>query len=127
MAKHTKKLLNGQASVMFIEDESATKQIYARERLTFDTATSQVERDSELWNQVLPQLKEAHGKVLDILSEMQDFILIQLNPTKGNYVNGFGSAYIVDENMRSEEHTSELQSRPHLVCRLLLEKKKKTR
>src|SRR3989449_6830121 len=28
--------------------------------------------------------------------------------------------------MRSEEHTSELQSRLHLVCRLLLEKKKKT-
>src|SRR5690554_7611254 len=27
-------------------------------------------------------------------------------------------------NIRSEEHTSELQSRPHLVCRLLLEKKK---
>src|SRR3989442_10669665 len=26
---------------------------------------------------------------------------------------------------RSEEHTSELQSRPHLVCRLLLEKKKR--
>src|SRR5690554_2530682 len=30
-----------------------------------------------------------------------------------------------DEYARSEEHTSELQSRPHLVCRLLLEKKKK--
>src|SRR3989442_4706897 len=29
------------------------------------------------------------------------------------------------ESARSEEHTSELQSRPHLVCRLLLEKKKK--
>src|SRR3989442_9007894 len=28
---------------------------------------------------------------------------------------------------RSEEHTSELQSRPHLVCRLLLEKKKQTK
>src|SRR2546429_3942319 len=28
---------------------------------------------------------------------------------------------------RSEEHTSELQSRLHLVCRLLLEKKKNTR
>src|SRR3989442_4657724 len=28
------------------------------------------------------------------------------------------------ERHRSEEHTSELQSRPHLVCRLLLEKKK---
>src|SRR5690554_7245980 len=30
-----------------------------------------------------------------------------------------------DGAVRSEEHTSELQSRPHLVCRLLLEKKKK--
>src|SRR5437660_5298421 len=29
--------------------------------------------------------------------------------------------------IRSEEHTSELQSRGHLVCRLLLEKKKKNR
>src|SRR3989442_8731946 len=29
-----------------------------------------------------------------------------------------------DRGRRSEEHTSELQSRPHLVCRLLLEKKK---
>src|SRR3712207_7348569 len=30
------------------------------------------------------------------------------------------------ERRRSEEHTSELQSRQYLVCRLLLEKKKKT-
>src|SRR2546422_6931177 len=31
----------------------------------------------------------------------------------------------LDDLRRSEEHTSELQSRLHLVCRLLLEKKKK--
>src|SRR5258708_23021723 len=31
------------------------------------------------------------------------------------------------ERMRSEEHTSELQSPDHLVCRLLLEKKKNNR
>src|SRR5258708_19033282 len=31
------------------------------------------------------------------------------------------------EQRRSEEHTSELQSPDHLVCRLLLEKKKKTK
>src|SRR2546422_7743046 len=36
-------------------------------------------------------------------------------------------AYLVaTDAARSEEHTSELQSRLHLVCRLLLEKKKKT-
>src|SRR5258707_6433445 len=31
-----------------------------------------------------------------------------------------------DRGLRSEEHTSELQSRQYLVCRLLLEKKKNT-
>src|SRR2546429_3701230 len=34
------------------------------------------------------------------------------------------SAALSREDIRSEEHTSELQSRLHLVCRLLLEKKK---
>src|SRR5690554_7793767 len=33
------------------------------------------------------------------------------------------SRAVMLESLRSEEHTSELQSRPHLVCRLLLEKK----
>src|SRR2546422_2582219 len=37
------------------------------------------------------------------------------------------SGIIAGGAMRSEEHTSELQSRLHLVCRLLLEKKKKKR
>src|SRR5690554_7120344 len=40
-----------------------------------------------------------------------------------------GTQNLIDQvtvtGKRSEEHTSELQSRPHLVCRLLLEKKKK--
>src|SRR2546429_5667222 len=39
---------------------------------------------------------------------------------QGNFSEFLGS-----QVMRSEEHTSELQSRLHLVCRLLLEKKKK--
>src|SRR5690625_6520997 len=34
---------------------------------------------------------------------------------------------VILQGVRSEEHTSELQSRGHLVCRLLLEKKKKSR
>src|SRR5256884_252498 len=35
-----------------------------------------------------------------------------------------GMSPVEQEGLRSEEHTSELQSRLHLVCRLLLEKKK---
>src|SRR3712207_6855485 len=36
------------------------------------------------------------------------------------------TSFIQDYDSRSEEHTSELQSRQYLVCRLLLEKKNKT-
>src|SRR5689334_24107535 len=41
--------------------------------------------------------------------------------------SGFDRREVEDESgaLRSEEHTSELQSQFHLVCRLLLEKKKK--
>src|SRR5690554_7005601 len=43
-----------------------------------------------------------------------------------NFVVYFGNLFSpLIVFVRSEEHTSELQSRPHLVCRLLLEKKKK--
>src|SRR5690554_7398227 len=46
----------------------------------------------------------------------------QLNYIITVHWTGFLPHHQVDA--RSEEHTSELQSRPHLVCRLLLEKKK---
>src|SRR2546429_7332849 len=40
-------------------------------------------------------------------------------------VTGGSDCHVQAQQTRSEEHTSELQSRLHLVCRLLLEKKKK--
>src|SRR3712207_8659896 len=46
------------------------------------------------------------------------------------HVGVLGEARVLDrpdDVERSEEHTSELQSRQYLVCRLLLEKKKQTR
>src|SRR5256884_2717005 len=42
-------------------------------------------------------------------------------------VGSCAAFYLFEKERRSEEHTSELQSRLHLVCRLLLEKKKKAR
>src|ERR1041385_2301547 len=51
-------------------------------------------------------------------------ILVQLPLPKHLDENAVLDA--LDPAKRSEEHTSELQSRLHLVCRLLLEKKKKT-
>src|SRR3712207_5949264 len=41
----------------------------------------------------------------------------------GRFFLGVGTGENLNEHVRSEEHTSELQSRQYLVCRLLLEKK----
>src|SRR3989449_7092618 len=48
-----------------------------------------------------------------------------LRRVKGEELLGQITGHAIRGNARSEEHTSELQSRLHLVCRLLLEKKKK--
>src|SRR2546422_7580906 len=59
------------------------------------------------------------------------FISRGANRLSGETFNGNGDRKVdfvergAQEVQRSEEHTSELQSRLHLVCRLLLEKKKK--
>src|SRR5262245_58162863 len=62
---------------------------------------------------------KGRGYRMDVLSRMrpEDMVVCDL---EGNWVDG--PPYSLQ---RSEEHTSELQSLRHLVCRLLLEKKKK--
>src|SRR3712207_8474446 len=56
------------------------------------------------------------------LDFLRDAGLVHRLATQNSYVISHGQP---DMNARSEEHTSELQSRQYLVCRLLLEKKKK--
>src|SRR5690554_7149052 len=65
----------------------------------------------------------------DVLQPEHDLIGVG---SGGNYALAAARALLENTDLtaleiveRSEEHTSELQSRPHLVCRLLLEKKKK--
>src|SRR2546422_5930434 len=64
------------------------------------------------------------GKVQGTVTDPTHAALFDVIITVTNSETGFSRQVESDE--RSEEHTSELQSRLHLVCRLLLEKKKKT-
>src|SRR5690625_6631620 len=83
-------------------------------------------RDPELEN----NNKASRGDIVAdylINTESTEEYLTELTKSATNY-NGFNliSGTVNQLYYRSEEHTSELQSRGHLVCRLLLEKKKKT-
>src|SRR3712207_8406690 len=65
---------------------------------------------------------ESRPEATDMLAELLD------SPTVYDSFLSFlarGGHAIPQHLLRSEEHTSELQSRQYLVCRLLLEKKKK--
>src|SRR2546429_997261 len=73
------------------------------------------------WEKTL-SLDPRHGLTLQALATIM--------ARKGDYAAAKGyleRALQVDANSRSEEHTSELQSRLHLVCRLLLGKKNTNR
>src|SRR5687768_18084561 len=65
----------------------------------------------------------------DFYARLCDWRAESIAVPRGSYValelGGQLGGGIVQCAARSEEHTSELQSRLHLVCRLLLEKKKK--
>ncbi|WP_061032217.1 heme utilization protein HutZ [Vibrio splendidus] len=96
IARHARNLKeNPQVSLMMIEDEESSKQLYARKRLTFDAQASVVERETELWTQVIGQMQERFGEIIDGLSQLQDFSLFNLKAENGLFVKGFGQAYQV--------------------------------
>ncbi|MCS0395512.1 heme utilization protein HutZ [Vibrio diabolicus] len=96
IARHARNLLeNPNVSLMMVEDEESSKQLFARKRLTFDAVANVVERDTEMWHQVVGQMKERFGEIIDGLSQLEDFVLFNLKPESGLFVKGFGQAYQV--------------------------------
>ncbi|MCW9717406.1 heme utilization protein HutZ [Avibacterium sp. 21-599] len=99
IAKHARNLKqNGKVSVMLIEDEQDSRQIFARHRLTADAEVIEIPRESEEWQQGTDLLMQRHGKLMNELIKMQDFSLFHLIPQNGLFVKGFGQAFQVATN-----------------------------
>src|SRR3712207_8784800 len=58
--------------------------------------------------------------------DLRGIVVEMLTPDEKAWLNTYHKQVYDKLSARSEEHTSELQSRQYLVCRLLLEKKKTT-
>src|SRR3712207_7239954 len=94
-----------------------------------DTATTEIYTLS--LHDALPILERDHhpprpadlgaGLLVDVLPQHAVVLLVQADGVLDAVRLAAG---VVQDGVRSEEHTSELQSRQYLVCRLLLEKKK---
>src|SRR3989442_12050257 len=91
-----------------------------------DTATTEIYTLS--LHDALPIYPEAENVMTKSMSNHRWSLPVKLVAREAFLRNGNTDAaqeVLEDIKVRSEEHTSELQSRPHLVCRLLLEKKNK--
>src|SRR5690606_42135441 len=90
-----------------------SRSVYLRDLHSFPTR-----RSSDLLDEYVgqPAVREQMGIFIDAARSRQE-------PLDHTLI--FGPPGLGKTTLRSEEHTSELQSRENLVCRLLLEKKKK--
>ncbi len=96
LSAHTRNLqTSGRASVLFIEDEVRTDQIFARRRLTYDCTSLRLKRETDDWNQAADRLQARFGELIQMFRGMSDFQIYQLRPQSGRFVIGFGAAYDV--------------------------------
>lgn len=106
MSVHTKNLHeNGKASVMFVEDERNSKQIFARRRLTYNCMASLIQKDNPQWDLIADKFAERFGNIIDSLRSLPDFRIFKLTPYNGLFVIGFGAAYSISgENLNDVIH-----------------------
>ena len=94
LAKHTQNLLEtGQAAVLIIEDEQDCRQIFARNRISYQCSVSKINKDDTRYAVLLDQMEDVFGNTLGLLRNLADFSLLKLQPVSGQIVTGFGQAY----------------------------------
>jgi putative heme iron utilization protein len=106
LAPHTRAMReSAEVSVALMADQQDTRNPFARERAQWTAAVESVERDTDAFERITAQLRERHGKTVDLLCGLGDFHLLCLRPGSGRYVNGFGRAFglaglVPDEHLR---------------------------
>jgi putative heme iron utilization protein len=94
LAKHTQNLLKGdEVSVLILEDEQDSRQLFARNRLQYQCKVESVNKENEAYDVVLDNMQQQFGETLALLRTLPDFHLFRFTPFSGSLVIGFGQAY----------------------------------
>lgn len=97
LSTHTGNLLAmPSVSVMFLQAEEHSKQLFARKRLSFEGDALVVERNSPLWIRVMDLFEQKHGEVVKLIRPLEDFKLFRIQPRRGVFVRGFAQAYPIE-------------------------------
>ena len=94
LAKHSANLIaNPTISLLFIEDEEKTRNLFARRRIIVKGGAQKVARKSSQFQAVMAEYKLQFGNFMDVIEPLQDFHLFQINPQSGRFIRGFAQAY----------------------------------
>jgi len=94
LSTHTQNInINPNVSVLFIEDEAKTSQIFARRRLSYDCSAILIERETDEWKKIVDKFQTRFGEIIEMLRGLADFRIFKLTPHNGRFVIGFGAAY----------------------------------
>ncbi|MGB6297849.1 MAG: pyridoxamine 5'-phosphate oxidase family protein [Rivularia sp. (in: cyanobacteria)] len=106
LSTHTQNLnINPRASVLLIEDEAQTPQIFARRRLNYDCTAALIERETDEWKSIVDKFEVRFGEIIEMLRGLADFRIFKLTPHSGRFVIGFGQAYhISGDNLNKLVH-----------------------
>ena len=105
LSKHTANLINNPIlSLMIIEDESESENIFGRKRFTMDAIANQVKRDSEKWSKIIKLMEDKFGETISYLKNMTDFYMFKIKPQNGLLVHGFARAFRFSGNKLDDIH-----------------------
>ena len=98
LARHASNLAESRvASIMIIQDESNSPNLFARHRLTLDCTVEEVPWGGDYdWPKVTDAMKKKFGNIVRQLCSFQDIHLFRIKPMQGRYICGFGEAFSVN-------------------------------
>jgi putative heme iron utilization protein len=94
LATHTENImLNQKLSILFIEDERSSQNIFKRKRMSLKCTSKEISRDSDRWHQTMQAFQTRQGNTVKLLQTLPDFHLFELSPSQGTFIQGFGQAF----------------------------------